>query len=212
MKNKKLAASFFLSAVIHIAVLLFLFSFQSSKPLPDSDAPVSLVSLVSPQNDPQKANEQATKTENLPKAQTRTQEIPQNIDVNENGRIISAPTNTNNENFDVGANIIRPSTNENNEQSENNFTLTTPPRTLFMPQIPYPRAAKSAKIEGVAEILYTIDERGRVVSVEILSVPHPSFENVIRRAVLSWRFSPATENGKPVSIKATKTIVFKLAN
>jgi protein TonB len=92
------------------------------------------------------------------------------------------------------------------------FTLTDAPRALYMPGIPYPRVAKNAKIEGIAEISYTIDDKGRVISVEILSIPHISFENVIKRAVLSWRFSPATQNGKPVSIKATKTIVFKLTD
>jgi protein TonB len=90
--------------------------------------------------------------------------------------------------------------------------FTNAPKTLYMPQIPYPRAAKNEKIEGVAEIAYTIDTAGRVSSIEILSIPHVSFENAIRKTVLSWRFNPATKDGKPVFVRASKTIVFKLTD
>ena len=218
MKNVKNLISVFLSVIINIAILAFLFSLHTSKPIADSDAPVSLVSLVSQKSEPQKQNSQPQQTEK--KTQPKKQEIPQNVV--ENGRMLYAPTNANqnenNKNFDVGAYSIRPSVDEDNGISENNeiFTENIPqinsPKALYVPNIPYPKSAKSAKIEGTAEISYIIDENGRVISVEILSVPHISFENVIKRAVLSWRFAPATQNGKPISIKANKTIVFKLTD
>ena len=104
--------------------------------------------------------------------------------------------------------IVYDESHENNSGLD--ITYSELPKALYMPKIPYPRAAKNAKIEGIAEIVYTIDTTGRVVSVKLLSSPHISFEKIIEKSVLSWRFVPATENGKPVSITANQTIVFKL--
>jgi len=191
-----------LSAIIQIALLAFLFSFRSSKPLSDSPVNTPLATLVSPQT-PQRrtANASQPQTPQKNRSLPFEQKTPQNFE-----QIISVSKTQ--ETVEINGN----NTSEFDEVFDDFYenSQTDSPKPLYMPKIPYPKAAKTAKIEGVAEISYTIDTTGRVVSVRLLSIPHVSFEKTIEKAVLSWRFSPAIKNGKPVPINANQTIVFKL--
>jgi protein TonB len=198
MKSKNITISIILAVIIHIAALTFLFSLQTSTPVIDSDSPVSLVSLVRPKAQtktlPPKPQIKRTTPKRVSPQISEQAVVPQETATQET--VSQETTET-----EISTETIAPTSTEGNSEA---------PRALYMPAIPYPRAAKNAKIEGTAEVEYTIDESGRVISVEILSVPHISFTKIIERTVLSWRFSPATQSGKPVSITANKTIVFRL--
>lgn len=227
MNDKKVEIGLILSLIVHAAFLSFLFSFNSSKPIPDSNTSVLLATLVNP-------TQKVSEPQQLPKPKSaqpqktspvQPQEIPQIPDQplipTEKTEYIepqeefqpteeSETSDISNESSDNFAESGATNTIASEYNSSSSSSPTDSPRALYMPKIPYPRAAKNAKIEGTAEITYTIDEKGRVTSVEVLSIPHISFESVIKRTVFSWRFSPATKNGKPISIKASKTIVFSL--
>ncbi|MCA0268852.1 MAG: energy transducer TonB [Bacteroidetes bacterium] len=63
----------------------------------------------------------------------------------------------------------------------------------------YPDQLRRAGREGQVLIATRLDERGRVVEAQVAEHDDPDFEEVSLRAVRSWRFSPATCDGQPVS-------------
>lgn len=75
----------------------------------------------------------------------------------------------------------------------------------------YPAAMRREGLEGRATVRLTIDERGRVIAVELVSATHPAFfEETRRQALTAWRFRPATRDGAPVASTQTMTVRFKL--
>jgi TonB family protein len=73
----------------------------------------------------------------------------------------------------------------------------------------YPDAAKSAKIEGMVIVEATIGADGKIIGAKVLrSVPMP--DQAALDAVKQWEFSPTRLNGKPVPVKMTVTVNFKL--
>jgi len=230
MEKKTLAVNFALATIFHIAAFAFLaFIFAKSTPFPEIDKSVITVMLVSPQpatqqtpppqpqQTPPTPREQQPRQERItdPEAFTPRQE---EIEITETEILeeISEHTQESSETSEIFVETGEISSNTDEvafsqTREETVVQFTEAPRAIFMPQVPYPRAARAANITGTAEIAYIIDVVGRVRSVEILSMPpHPSFEATIRRTVMSWRFTPAKKDGVPVQIRATQTIVFEL--
>lgn len=212
MKRKTIIVNIILSAIIHIALLSVMLSFRGHKHLPQSDTNVLIATLVRPQAKqiPQTTNAPQTPPQQKKQNSHTTQTTPNNTE-----QTIHAEENTEYAITEIsGNNELITSENHDNSYTENLITTenhtTNSPKPLYMPKIPYPRAAKTAKIEGIAEISYTIDTTGRVSDVRLLSAPHVSFEKIIEKSVLTWRFAPATKNGKPIAITANQTILFKL--
>ncbi len=66
-------------------------------------------------------------------------------------------------------------------------------------QPPYPPGKLQREIEGVVKLKVLIGTDGRVRQVVILSATDPDFaEATERKALSSWRFTPATRDGVPV--------------
>jgi protein TonB len=67
----------------------------------------------------------------------------------------------------------------------------------------YPTLAKQAEIEGIVRLQVTINERGRVIAVDVIDGVE-----ILRAAAVEamwqWEFEPAEQSGNPV--KATITI------
>jgi len=73
----------------------------------------------------------------------------------------------------------------------------------------YPAAAKSAKVAGAVIIEATIGADGKVINAKVLrSVP--MLDQAALDAVKQWEYSPTRLNGKPVPVKMTVTVNFKL--
>lgn len=69
----------------------------------------------------------------------------------------------------------------------------------------YPRAAERREMEGQVVVSITVDDKGSVASVNVVSANPPGiFESSAINAVQRWQF----EAGKPATV--TKNIVFKL--
>jgi len=65
--------------------------------------------------------------------------------------------------------------------------------------------------EAVLKLSLTIDERGRVVSVEPVGRADPAFLAAARRHLLAhWRYKPASEDGRAVSSTTVITLRFQL--
>jgi len=221
-REDNICAAVFFSAIIHIAFFAFLFSFREAKPVPNLEKSYALVTLVTPRQTPPATEPPAQVKRQISKQNRRSLQSDEKS-------FVPSETSAEIENFiensmetngdfteqieadgEIGEIGDIEKAENSNVATELTQEFTNAPKTLYMPQIPYPKAAKNEKIEGIAEISYIIDTAGRVSEIEILSTPHASFENAIRKTVLSWRFTPATKNGKAVSVKASKKIVFKL--
>lgn len=74
----------------------------------------------------------------------------------------------------------------------------------------YPREAERRGIVGVVVLKYIVDEQGLVKNVVILRSPDETLSEACRQAVLTWRFVPFLENGKPVKKEFTESFPFQL--
>lgn len=88
---------------------------------------------------------------------------------------------------------------------------TTPPAYLHAPPPDYPAALRSSRRSGSVRVRIHINQQGLPVAVDILSDAHPQFIAAARKRILSsWKFRPATRNGKAIESAVTTTIHFTL--
>lgn len=77
---------------------------------------------------------------------------------------------------------------------------------------PYPTDKQRLEEEATLRLKLSIDERGRVTSVEpVGKVDRSFFEAARRHLIANWRYKPATEDGKPVASSTIITLSFRLA-
>lgn len=75
----------------------------------------------------------------------------------------------------------------------------------------YPPALRREGLEGSVTVRVTIDEQGRVITVEQVRATHPAFfEETRAQALRAWRFRPATRDGVPVRSEQVLTVQFRL--
>jgi periplasmic protein TonB len=78
-------------------------------------------------------------------------------------------------------------------------------------QPPYPTAEIRAQRDGSVRVRVTIGTDGRVIAVERLSATSDAFWRATREHALgSWRFRPATEDGRPVQTTRVMTVTFRI--
>lgn len=76
---------------------------------------------------------------------------------------------------------------------------------------PYPQAKQMIGEEATLTLKLSIDAAGRVVAVEPIGSADRAFLDSARKHLLSvWRFTPATEDGKPVPSTKVITLHFEL--
>jgi periplasmic protein TonB len=73
----------------------------------------------------------------------------------------------------------------------------------------YPAVARQLKMQGTVELEAVIAEDGSVEDVRILS-GNPVLTKAAAQALKKWKFTPATEDGKPVKAVAPLEFSFKL--
>jgi protein TonB len=75
----------------------------------------------------------------------------------------------------------------------------------------YPEASIRLQEEGTTTLNVTIDANGDVQNPSIkTSSGHDRLDQAAIQCVGGWRYKPATQNGQPVSMNGTLTIVWKL--
>lgn len=80
-------------------------------------------------------------------------------------------------------------------------------------KIKYPEVARKAHVEGRVIVQFTVDENGNVRDAEILrGVGAGLDEEAIRVISEHAKFTPGRQNGKPVAVKLSIPIVYKLDN
>ena len=76
---------------------------------------------------------------------------------------------------------------------------------------PYPDAKRMLGEEAMHRLRLSIDEQGRVTWVEPVGAADRAFLDSARRHLIrSWRFAPATENGRAVTSTKVITLRFEL--
>lgn len=77
----------------------------------------------------------------------------------------------------------------------------------------YPEDARNKGIEGTVLVNFTINEDGRLASMQILESPCQSLGmEALRVLAKSPKWTPGTINGKPVKVRYTFPIVFSISN
>jgi len=75
----------------------------------------------------------------------------------------------------------------------------------------YPPGQLRLEREGEVSVRVLIGSDGRVKQIELIDSPHQDFWNVTRKQALrSWRFMPATRDGKPFESWMTLKVRFKI--
>jgi len=84
------------------------------------------------------------------------------------------------------------------------------PRVLYKVDPPYTSDARAAKIAGTVVMKLEVHPDGRAHNLQIVQALDPGLDQSAMDAVSHWRFRPATKDGKPVAVKATIEVNFRL--
>ncbi|NLI83317.1 MAG: energy transducer TonB [Deltaproteobacteria bacterium] len=84
------------------------------------------------------------------------------------------------------------------------------PRFLMKVLPRYPRLARELGKEGTVLLQLLLDEKGKLLDVQILKKAGSGFDEEAVRAVKNSTFSPATRNGRPIMCRARLPIQFVL--
>jgi TonB family protein len=76
-------------------------------------------------------------------------------------------------------------------------------------QLQYPDSFKGSGIQGAVSLEAVIDQNGCAHDVRVGRKLHPELDEIARQTVGSWIFSPATKDGKPVTVKIQIQVEFK---
>jgi TonB family protein len=85
-----------------------------------------------------------------------------------------------------------------------------PPEKISAPQPQYTEIARKARIQGVVIVQAIIDKQGVVTNVKVLKPLPMGLDQAAAEAIKSWKFKPATLNGKPVAVYYNLTVNFTL--
>jgi len=88
-------------------------------------------------------------------------------------------------------------------------TGETRPIPIFKPDPPYTKEAKAAKLQGTVVLRIGIGADGTVSDAKVVKSLDPGLDASAVKTVMTWKFHPATKDGKPVPVKSTIEINFK---
>jgi len=80
----------------------------------------------------------------------------------------------------------------------------TPPVALHRPK----PARPSGALRGEVSVVFTIDERGAVQQVQVERSPSEAMTAAVLAVLPRWRFSPAQESGRPISLRVRQVVEF----
>jgi protein TonB len=83
------------------------------------------------------------------------------------------------------------------------------PRALFQTAPSYPSELRTRKIEGVVQVLFVVDQQGKVVNARAEQSTHEAFTKPALDAVRRWKFEPGVKGGQKVQCKMRVPIRFQ---
>lgn len=84
------------------------------------------------------------------------------------------------------------------------------PRPIGVSGFDFPRRLRQEKVSGRIVLLLKLDEQGEVLDVRIDSSNLPRFDDFVLSEVKDWRFTPPTQQGRPVKAKARLPIPIRI--
>ncbi|MFN7591671.1 MAG: energy transducer TonB [Planctomycetota bacterium] len=86
--------------------------------------------------------------------------------------------------------------------------LDQKPRVLFQQQ-PTLNAQLRKKMPATVNVVFVVDESGRVDDPKVQTSSDPAFEAVALAAIKQWKFEPGKRAGKPVRFRMRQPMTFK---
>lgn len=85
-----------------------------------------------------------------------------------------------------------------------------PPQCRLRSKPPYPATARAQRLEGTVLLLVSLDARGRVTSVALQQTcGHGILDQAALKAVRSWIFEPARQNGAAIAAQVKIPVRFR---
>lgn len=85
-----------------------------------------------------------------------------------------------------------------------------PPSVETPVQVVYPFDAMLDGRDGTADVVFMVDEEGRVRDLNVRKASRPEFGHALAAAMATWRFKPAMKNGAPAPAVLARGQVFKV--
>lgn len=85
--------------------------------------------------------------------------------------------------------------------------LDQTPRPLYRPSPSYTKELRR-RAPGKVNVIFIVDERGRVIEPRVRSSSDPIFEEAALKAVKKWKFEPGKRSGKAVRFRMLVPITF----
>lgn len=74
----------------------------------------------------------------------------------------------------------------------------------------YPEAEREAGREGMVVLSLQISADGRVEALEVVRSAGRAFDEAAARVAGKLRYAPATDDGRPISVRLRQAVLFKL--
>ena len=84
----------------------------------------------------------------------------------------------------------------------------TSAKPIYQPKPIYAFELSQARMEGTVDVSYTVDAKGKVTKLQIISSTNRAFEEPTREALRRWKFIPAMKDGVAVSSEAKLQVVY----
>ena len=86
----------------------------------------------------------------------------------------------------------------------------TPPRPIYTPNPEYTDRARKKKLQGTVLVALVVTSEGEPRDVAVIKKLDPGLDNKALEVVRSWKFEPATKDGKPVAVHLQVEVSFRL--
>jgi len=86
----------------------------------------------------------------------------------------------------------------------------TAPVPIYKPEPSYTKDARAAKLEGTGVFSVVVDASGSVAGVQVVRPLDRGLDESAMQTLRTWKFQPATKDGKPVPVKVVVEVSFKL--
>jgi len=84
------------------------------------------------------------------------------------------------------------------------------PKPVYMPDPEYTDRARKKKINGSVTLAMIVTAEGNVRDLKVINSLDKGLDKHALAAVSSWKFEPATKDGKPVAVHLNVDVTFKL--
>jgi len=83
-----------------------------------------------------------------------------------------------------------------------------PPQPIDQPAPAYPFDLRKEQREGQVTLLFTVTADGSVANPVVIQSSNWVFRDLALNAVRKWKYTPALQDGHPVSAKVSQSFVF----